>query len=148
MRKLTVLFLCTGNSCRSLMAESLLRARYGDRFDAYSAGTDPVGVNSMTVQVLRERGIDTSDLRSKHVSEFLGRLRIHYLIVVCHSAQEACPRIFPGMQERLFWPFDDPPSFPGTIAERLDKFRQVRDQIEAQIDRWVESLEMTATISQ
>jgi arsenate reductase (thioredoxin) len=130
MTKQTVLFLCTGNSCRSQMAEALLRARAGDRFDVYSAGSEPKGIHPLTIRVLNEIGIDTSQLRSKDVKEFLGRVAIDQLIVVCENANGSCPRIFPDMQHRLFWPFDDPPAFPGTDEEKLVKFRQVRDQID------------------
>jgi arsenate reductase len=141
MNKLNVLFLCTGNSCRSQMAEALLRERGGDRFDAYSAGTEPKGIHPLTIKVLQEIGIDTSGLRSKDVTEFLGRLPVHHLIVVCENAEGTCPRIFPGMHERLFWPFDDPPAFAGTEAERLAKFREVRDQIDLRIHAWLAAQE-------
>jgi arsenate reductase (thioredoxin) len=137
MIKPNVLFLCTGNSCRSIMAEALLRDIAGDRFNAFSAGTNPKGVNPLTEQVLGEAGIDTADLRSKHVSEFLGKMMVHYAIVVCHDASENCPRIFPGMRERMFWPFEDPPAFQGSEEERLAKFREVRDQIADRIRTWV-----------
>jgi arsenate reductase (thioredoxin) len=145
MRKVTVLFLCTGNSCRSIMSEALLRDRYGDRLDAHSAGTDPKGVHPMTIQVLEEMGIDTSPLRSKSVKGYLGRLWVHYLVIVCQQAGESCPRIFPGMVERFFWKFDDPPAFVGTEQEKLEKFREVRDQIAATIDEWVKQLDATGT---
>ena len=137
MPKQNVLFLCTGNSCRSQMAEALLRKRAGDRFDAYSAGTDPKGIHPLTIQVLNEIGIDTGKLRSKDVSEYLGRLTVHHLIVVCDNAEQSCPSVFPGMQHREFWPFDDPPAFAGTDAEKLEKFRQVRDQIDRRIQQWL-----------
>jgi arsenate reductase len=140
MPKQNVLFLCTGNSCRSILGEALLRARAGERFDVYSAGTMPKGVHPFTVQVLQEIGLDTSALRSKDVKEVLGRLTAHYVIVVCHDAQESCPRIFPGMGERLFWPFDDPPAQVGTDEQRLAKFREVRDQIDRKIQDWLAHL--------
>ena len=140
MRKINVLFLCTGNSCRSIMAEALLRARYGDRFVAYSAGADPRGVHPLTLQVLDEIGVDTNELRSKGVKEYLGKLRVHYLVIVCPQTEKNCPQIFPGMVERVFWTFDDPPAFAGTEGERLDKFREVRDRIAATIDSWVSEL--------
>src|SRR5437868_12953877 len=103
-----VLFLCTGNSCRSQMAEAILRERAGDRVDVYSAGTDPKGVNPLAIRVLEEKGFDTSKLRSKDISEHFGKMTIHHLIVVCGNAEQSCPRIFPGMLNREFWPFDDP----------------------------------------
>src|SRR5687768_12397586 len=120
MRRLNVLFLCTGNSCRSVMGETLLRHIAGDRFDVYSAGTDPKGINPLTLQVLHEIGVNTEGVRSKHVSEYLGRLTFQYVIIVCDDAAESCPRIWPGMVNRLFWPFEDPPKFPGTETQRLE----------------------------
>ncbi len=137
MEKQNVLFLCTGNSCRSQMAEALLRERAGDRFEAYSAGTAPKGIHPLTISVLKEIGIDTSKLRSKDVAEYLGRLAIHHLIVVCENAEESCPRTFPVIGDRQFWPFDDPPAFQGTDEEKLNKFRQVRDQIDERIQQWL-----------
>ena len=108
------------------MGEALLRERAGDRFDAYSAGVKPKGIHPLTIKVLEEKGIDTSKLRSKDVSEYLGRLAVHHLIVVCENAEGSCPRIFPGMLNREFWPFDDPPAFQGTDEEKLNKFREVQ----------------------
>lgn len=141
MSKFNVLFLCTGNSCRSVMGETLLRHIASDRCDAYSAGTDPKGINPLTLQVLQEAGVDTSGVRSKHVSEYLGQMTFHFVIIVCHEASESCPRIWPGVQNRLFWPFEDPPAFRGSDEERLEEFRAVRNQIEAKLRRWVADLE-------
>lgn len=141
MQKLNVLFLCTGNSCRSVMGETLLRHIAGDRCNAYSAGTDPKGINPTAVQVLKEIGVNTDGVYSKHVSELLGKLMFDYVIIVCDSANDSCPRTSPGMLNRLFWPFDDPPKFEGTEAERLEKFRAVRDQIHARLRQWVAELE-------
>lgn len=132
-----VLFLCTGNSCRSQMAEALLRERCGDRFAAYSAGVEPKGIHPLTLQVLQEKEIDTRKLRSKNVSEVLGKIPIHHLIVVCGHADQTCPRQIPGIVDRQFWPFDDPPAFQGTDEEKLAKFRQVRDQIDERIQQWL-----------
>jgi arsenate reductase (thioredoxin) len=134
---MNVLFLCTGNSCRSQMGEALLRKHAAGRFDAYSAGVNPKGVHPLTIKVLEEIGIDTSKLRSKDVSEFLGKLPVHHLIVVCDNANESCPRIFPGMLNREFWPLDDPPAFQGTDEEKLNKFREVRDDIDRRIQNWL-----------
>ncbi len=132
-----ILFLCTGNSCRSQMGEALLRHRASDRFDAYSAGTQPKGIHPLTIRVLEEQGIDTSQLRSKDITEFLGKLPVHHLILVCDNAERSCPSIFPGILDRQFWPFDDPPAFQGTDEETLQKFREVRDQIDERIQRWL-----------
>jgi arsenate reductase (thioredoxin) len=122
------------------MGEALLRARAGDRFHAFSAGTNPKGVNPLTVAVLEELGIDTTALRSKNVKGYVGRMPTHYLIVVCDNAEESCPRIWPGMDERMFWPFDDPPAFEGSDEAKLNKFREVRDQIAAKIQAWLREL--------
>lgn len=135
-----VLVLCTGNSCRSIMGEALLRARAGDRFNVYSAGTAPKGVNPIAIQVLSEIGIDTSGLASKHVSEYVGKLPLDYTITVCGSAEETCPRTLSGMGERLFWPVDDPPAFPGTDEQKLNKYREVRDQLDAKIRSWLRDI--------
>jgi len=129
------------------MSEALLRDRFGDRFDAYSAGTDPKGVHPMTIEVLNEIGIDTRALRSKDVKEYLGKLWVNYLVVVCQSADQSCPRIFPGMVERFFWKFDDPPAFKGSDEEKLDKFREVRDQIAGEIETWVKELEASGAVT-
>src|SRR5687768_15691587 len=125
-----VLFLCTGNSARSQMAEALLQKHAGDKFNVYSAGTDPKGVNPLTIKVLREIGLPTDELRSKGVTEYLGRLAVHYLIIVCGDADKSCPTVWPGMMNRLFWPFDDPAAAHGSEEVRLEMFRRVRDEIE------------------
>ncbi|MFO0900887.1 MAG: arsenate reductase ArsC [Pirellulales bacterium] len=133
-----VLFLCTGNSARSQMAEGLLRAHGGDLFEAYSAGTEPKGLNPLAVQALAERGIDIRAQRSKHVSEFLGKLAVQHVIIVCGDADRRCPSVWPGVLRREFWPFEDPAAATGSEVERLEKFRQVRDQIEARLLPWLE----------
>ena len=145
-RKPNVLFLCTGNSCRSQMAEALLRRRYGDLFNAYHAGSDPTGIHPLAIEVLEEIGVDTSDLRSKSVKEYLGRLRAHYLVIVCQRAQEDCPRLFPGLVERFFWDIDDPPAFEGSATDVLRRFRAARDEITAAIDRWVGDLKACGSL--
>ena len=141
--KAKVLFLCTGNSARSQMAEALLRKYAGDRFEAYSAGLEPKGVNPHTVRVLDDIGIDTSQHRSKSLREYLGRVNFGYLITVCSDAEQNCP-IFPGVSVRLHWPFEDPAKFEGTHEEKLAKFREVRDQISARLKAWL--VEMHAPI--
>lgn len=136
--KPNVLFLCTGNSCRSQMAEGFLRKYGGDKFNAYSAGTEPAErVHPLAVQVMAEKGIDISRQEPKDVGQFLGRLPVRHLIIVCSGANEKCPRIFPGMMHRHFWPFDDPAVFVGSPMETLEKFRAVRDEIEVQIKDWL-----------
>jgi arsenate reductase len=133
-----VLFLCTGNSCRSQMAEGFLREYGSDKFNAYSAGTEPADrVNPLAVEVMAEKGIDISNQEPKNVGQFLGRLAVRHLIIVCSGANEKCPRIFPGMMNRHFWPFDDPAVFVGSPEATLEKFRTVRDEIEARIKDWL-----------
>lgn len=134
-----VLLLCTGNSCRSQMAEGLLRELAGDRFEVYSAGTDPAeSVHPLAVEVMAERGIDITQQRPKHTGEFLGKMTVHHLMVVCAEADKACPRIFPGMLHRHSWPFDDPASFSGTPEATLAEFRRVRDEIEHRLQTWLD----------
>jgi arsenate reductase (thioredoxin) len=133
-----ILSLCTGNSCRSQMAAGFLRHLAGNRFHVYSAGTDPAErVDPLAIEVMAEKGIDISDAQPTDVGEYLGRLAVRYLIIVCHGANERCPRIFPGMLNRLFWPFDDPAAFEGTPTARLETFRSVRDEIEMRIHEWL-----------
>jgi arsenate reductase (thioredoxin) len=147
MRKQNVLFLCTGNSARSQIAESLLRKHAGDIFDVYSAGTEPKGVNPLTLRVLGEIGVPTAGLHSKGVKEFLGKLPVRYLIIVCSGADAACPAIWPGMNERLFWPFEDPAAVAGTHEEKLAVFRDIRDQIEAKILDWLAELRTSGALA-
>lgn len=137
MHKPSVLFLCTGNSARSQMGEALMRKHGGDRFDVYSAGTDPKGVNPLTIKALSEFGIDASGQRSKNLTEYLGKLPVSYLIIVCGDADENCPRIWPGLRNRMFWPFDDPAAAMGTEEQKLAEFRRVRDQLDAKIREWL-----------
>ena len=136
MEKTRVLFLCTGNSARSQMAEALLRKHAGDQFEVYSAGLEPKAINPYTVKVLEEIGIDTSHLYTKALSIFMGTQSFNYLITVCSKADEKCP-IFSGMGIRLRWPFDDPAAFEGNEQEKLAKFRIIRDQIDEKIRGWL-----------
>jgi arsenate reductase len=132
-----VLFLCTGNSARSQMAEALLRKYAGDRFDAYSAGLEPGGVNPYTIKVLEEVGVDTSQHYSKPLTTYLGKVHFGYLITVCGNAEKNCP-VFPGMGIRQHWPLEDPAAFRGTPEETLDKFRKIRDQIDERVRDWLD----------
>jgi arsenate reductase (thioredoxin) len=131
-----VLFLCTGNSARSQMAEAFLRELADDRFDVYSAGLHPAGIDEGALIVMRERGIDIGGQRAKHLEEFLGKVHFGVLITLCERAERECP-IFPGVSIRLHWPFEDPAAAVGSGEERLEKFREVRDQIEARIRAWL-----------
>ena len=137
MNKTNVLFLCTGNSARSQMGEALLRKHAGDRFEVYSAGLEPKGIHPLTVRVMREMGVELDDQASKHVREYMGKLHFGYLITVCSDAEEKCPAVFPGISHRLHWSFEDPAAATGSDEERLQKFRDVRDQIDRQIRNWL-----------
>jgi arsenate reductase (thioredoxin) len=123
--KQRILFLCTGNSARSQMAEALLSFMAGNHFEAASAGTHPAGVNPMTIDVMQELGVDMSHHRSKHVEEFLGQ-DFDYVITVCDRAKETCPT-FPGARNARHWSFDDPAA--ASPENRRETFRRVRDEI-------------------
>jgi arsenate reductase len=136
MEKTRVLFLCTGNSARSQMAEAWLRKYAGERFEVYSAGLEPTAINPLTLQVMQEAGVDMNTAYSKGLGEFMGRVHFGYLITVCGKAEEKCP-IFPDMGVRLHWPYEDPAAFVGTEEQKVAMFRQVRDAIEAQVKSWI-----------
>jgi arsenate reductase (thioredoxin) len=127
-KKPTVLILCTGNSCRSHIAEGILREAAGDLLDVQSAGSRPAGyVHSKAIAVMREIGIDISGHRSKHLDEFLDQ-EIETVITVCGNADQACPT-FPGQINRYHWGFDDPAKAQGGDDEQFAVFRRVRDEI-------------------
>ncbi|MGC8894932.1 MAG: arsenate reductase ArsC [candidate division WOR-3 bacterium] len=130
-----ILVLCTGNSARSQMAEAFLKALLGDRAEVFSAGTRPVPVNPLAIEVMAELGIDISGQSSKSVAEFLGQ-RFSHIVTVCDRAAEECPT-FPGTAIRLHVPFEDPVQAVGSADERLEVFRRVRDQIKAWAEAWV-----------
>ena len=133
-----VLFLCTGNSARSQMAEAFLRQYGSESFNAYSAGLEPKGLNPYTIRAMKERGMDLSSHSSKSVNEFLGKSLIHIVISVCDHADQNCPAVWPGVVERLHWSFEDPAAFQGTDEEKLDKFREIRDAIERKVQQWLQ----------
>jgi arsenate reductase len=132
-----VLFLCTGNSARSQMAEAFLRQLGGDKYEAYSAGMEPKGLHPMTVQVMAEVGIDVSGQRSKGVKEIMGRMTFDDAIVVCRRAEDDCPSLSADARHIHRWLFEDPVLAEGTDQERLARFREIRDQIEARIKLWL-----------
>ena len=132
-----VLFLCTGNSARSQMAEAFLRKYVGDTFDAHSAGLEPKGVNPFTVKVMDEVGIDISGQTSKGIETYLGKVLFQYLVTVCDDADKNCPTVWPGVNTRMHWSFEDPARFEGSEEEKLAKFREIRDLIETKIKAWV-----------
>lgn len=136
MEKKRVLFLCTGNSARSQMAEALLRRQAGDFFEVFSAGLEPRPIHPFTLQVMEETGCDMRGQFSKPLSFYIGKVHFDYLITVCSQAEEKCP-YFPGSGIRLHWPFDDPAQFHGSSEDTLHEFRRVRDQISKQILEWL-----------
>jgi arsenate reductase (thioredoxin) len=133
--KKKVLFLCTHNSCRSQMAEGLVNADLGERFEAFSAGTEATRVNEMAISVLAEIGIDISGHRSKTLDEFSTE-KFDYVITLCGSANEQCPLFFGGVQ-RVHIGFDDPSQGTGTPDEKLADFRRVRDEIRSRITAYL-----------
>jgi arsenate reductase len=142
MAKLKVLFLCTGNACRSQMAEGWTRYLHGGRIDAYSAGVAPHGLDPRAVRVMREAGVDIAHQRSKHVSE-LDDVDLDYVVTVCDHANEACP-MFPGRVKRLHVGFDDPPKLARGAAnedQALGHYRRVRDEIRAFVERLPHALQ-------
>jgi arsenate reductase len=131
-----VLFVCTGNSARSQIGEAMLRDLGGVDFEAFSAGTEPKGVNPDTVRVLSEVGIDWSGARSKSVTEFLGQ-PFDYVITVCDRARQTCP-VFPGNHNTLHWGLDDPAEVEGTDEQKLDAFRRTLTEVSMRIRPFVE----------
>jgi arsenate reductase len=145
MDKNRVLFLCTGNSARSQMAEAFLRKYGGEHFEAYSAGLEPKGLNPFTVRVMEEVGLPLTGHYSKDVREYMGKLHFGYLITVCANAEERCPTTFPGVSQRMHWAFDDPAAVEGTDEDKLAKFREVRDQIDRRIREWLKEQDTVTT---
>jgi arsenate reductase (thioredoxin) len=137
-----VLFLCTHNSARSQMAEGMLRAWAGARFEAFSAGTEASEVRPLAIRAMAELGIDISGHASKTVHSFAGQ-EFDYAITVCDDGRETCP-YFPGTGQHLHWSFEDPSAAHGTEDERLAVFRRVRDQIAEHIRAFVRSSRATA----
>jgi thioredoxin type arsenate reductase len=133
MSQIRVLFLCTGNSARSVIAEALLKSIGGGDFEVYSAGTHPKGINPFTVRVLQQAGLDPSEFHSKSMNEYVDQ-KFDYVITVCDNAAEECP-IFPGDPERIHWSFTDPAAVEGTDLIRLTAFqqtlREMRQRLEA-----------------
>ncbi len=140
--KTKVLFLCIHNSARSQMAEAFLKKYGGENFFAESAGLEAGTLNPLAVQVMMEEGIDISGNQTKNVFDFFKEGRLyHYVFTVCDEANAArCP-IFPGVHKKIHWAFDDPSSFVGSQAEKLDATRRVRDQIKAAVLEFVKSNE-------
>jgi len=119
------------------MAEAFLR-KYGEgRLEPHSAGLEPKGVNPLTVKVMEEAGIDISNQTSKGIDTYLGKTHFQYLVTVCDDADKNCPTVWPGVNTRMHWSFEDPARFEGSEEEKLAKFREVRDLIESRVRQWV-----------
>jgi arsenate reductase len=132
-----VLILCTGNSCRSQMAEGFLRKYHGDRYDVHSAGVAPKDhVHPLAVQVMNEVGVDISGHKPKPLDQYLGFTPVRHLIIVCDKAGESCPRVWPGTYSRSYMPFDDPDQLQGPDAERGEGFRRIRNEISDAMRAW------------
>ena len=137
MTQIRVLFLCTGNSARSILAEALLKKLGGGDFDVHSAGTAPKGVNPYALQVLATSEIDAAGVESKSMSQFEGQ-SFDYVITLCDDAAENCP-VFPGDPERIHWGFEDPAAVEGTDLERLAAFQSVLNGLRTRLDLFIVS---------
>lgn len=122
MEKSRVLFLCTGNSARSQMAEALLRRYASGRFETYSAGLEPKAINPFTIKVMEEAGFDMSLHYSKGIDDYLGKIHFEYLITLCEDAEKNCPTVWPGVNQRMHWSFEDPAKSEGTDEEKWRNF--------------------------
>jgi arsenate reductase len=127
------------------MAEAILRHFAGDRFEPFSAGMHARGINPYTVRVLDEIGISTEGMRSKDVREYMGHKYFGYLVIVCGDADKECPAVFPGVGERVLLKFEDPAEFDGSDAEKLAKFREIRDEIKSRVLGWANQVEPVLT---
>jgi len=130
-----VLFVCVGNSARSILAEAILRQVGGERFEAHSAGSAPRGVHPLALRTLAEAGLPTDGYTSTNLTAYLGQ-RFEYVITLCDEAKEACP-VFPGVQDALHWSYDDPAAVQGSDEQRLDAFRRVYRQLSERIRTFV-----------
>ncbi len=133
----SVLFVCTHNSARSQMAHGWLKHLGADQFRVYSAGVKPGTLHPMAVKAMAEVGIDIADHVAEGIDKYLGHIPIYHLITVCDKAGQSCPRVWPGAPKREHWSFDDPSSATGSDEQKLDMFRQVRDEIRKKIEAWI-----------
>jgi arsenate reductase len=139
MKKRKILILCTGNSCRSHMAEGILQNAAGDVAEVFSAGSKPAGyVHPSAIEAVKEIGIDISGHTSKHLDQFL-EAGIDVVITVCDNANESCP-VFPGEVKRHHWPFEDPPKAAREGESEMDAFRRIRDQIREKFEAFAAEL--------
>ena len=136
-KKKKVLFICTGNACRSQIAHGLLRDMAGNRFEVFSAGSDPSRVHPMSIVVMEEVGIDISHHTSDYVDDYLDE-GIDIAITVCDNANQACP-MFPGEVERIHWSIDDPFKGWNFDTSQMDSFRQTRREINERLETFLET---------
>ena len=136
-RRRKVLFMCTGNSARSQMAEAFLKKYGADKFVVHSAGLDPSVINPFTLKVMEEIDYDMSGHEAKSVRAYLGKEQFTYVITVCSKAEDRCSTSFLGELRRLHWPFDDPAAFEGSDEEKIAFFRKIRDEISAKVQHWL-----------
>ena len=133
-KPIRVLFLCTGNSARSQMAEGILRKLGGERYEGHSAGTEPRTLHPLAVQSMTEAGIDIAGQQSKSLDRYLGQ-PFDYIITVCDRARDNCPT-FPGDSRRIHWSFDDPAAVYGTEVQQMKEFNRIRHEISERIRIW------------
>lgn len=142
LSKTKVIFLCTGNSARSQMAEAFLRKYAGDHFEVYSAGFAPRHIHPYAITVMNELGFDLSGQHPKDLKQYLGKGHIGIIITMCKKAEEQCPTM-PDVSTRLYWDFEDPAAFQGTEEEKLAKFREIRDKINEKTKAWLKERGIT-----
>jgi len=143
-----VLFLCTGNSARSQMAEGFFKKYAGPEAEVYSAGLNPGGINPYAIGVMDEAGVDIRDHTSDHVNDVVGTHYFNYIITVCADADANCPSgVYALGSQKLHWPFDDPAAATGTEDEITAVFRRVRDEIDEKVRVWVAELKRTKALS-
>ncbi len=144
MPRTKVLFLCTGNSARSQMAEGILRHLAGDVYEVYSAGLEPKGVNPYAIRAMDEIGIDIRSHTSDSLRKYMGFVHFQYVITVCAHADANCPMGLWSRGQKLHWPFDDPAAATGTDEEIMAEFRRIRDEIYAKIKEWLAEQRVTS----
>ncbi len=135
-----ILILCSGNSCRSQMAEGFFKKYADDLFEIHSAGLDPKPIHPMTIRAMNEAGLDISGQKSKAIKDFLGRESFRHIIFVCSAAEKSCPNVYPFVNSRISWPSEDPAAVEGTEEEKYSKFVEVRDLVENTIKTWVKEI--------
>lgn len=141
--KINVLFLCVGNSARSQMAEAFLNNLAPGNFEAFSAGIEPGVLNPLTVVVMEEVGISMSGHYAKGVDTYLAKKQFGFLITVCDQSEQKCPTVWPGVDQKLHWYFEDPAAFKGSEEEQINKFREIRDLIHAKVIEFIEVSKQT-----